>query len=63
MKSILKFVAGTAVAALTMWGVAGFVLAVRKSTVSWDEVVISWAFIVVAIVIYKFAFSRHKLYG
>jgi hypothetical protein len=62
MKTILTFVAGTAVALFTMWGVAGLVVALRKSPVSWDEVVFSWIFIVVAVVIYKFAFSRHRLY-
>jgi hypothetical protein len=62
VRTALRFLAGTVVALLAMWGIAQGVQGLTKSPVLWDEVVFGWMFIVGAIVIYKFTFSRRPLY-
>jgi hypothetical protein len=62
MKAVIRFVAGTVVALLTLWGLGSFYLALTSHPFSGDQAAIGAAFIVGAIVIYKFAFSDRKIW-
>jgi hypothetical protein len=60
MKAVVRFVAGTVVALFTLWGLGSFYYAITSHPFSGDQAAAGAAFIVAAIVIYKFAFSDRK---
>jgi hypothetical protein len=62
VRAIVRFIAGTAVALLTLWGLGSLYYAITSHPFSGDQAALGAGFITAAIVIYKITFSARKIW-
>ena len=62
VRAIVRFIAGTTVALLTLWGLGSLYYAITSHPFSGDQAALGAGFITAAIVIYKITFSARKIW-
>jgi hypothetical protein len=62
VRAIIRLIARTMVALLTLWGLGSLYYAITSHPFSGDQAAVGAGFITAAIIIYKIAFSGRKIW-